>query len=84
MLTIYHRALELYGEPREGALTAAREALLSAEGRLDYAGSACKGDLWLGALAQAIAEYMSLSGPWHEETGEYAGIGGYTIRANGE
>jgi hypothetical protein len=29
-------------------------------------------------FAQAIAEYLSLSGPWNEETGEHAGEGGYT------
>ena len=54
---------------REKTESEAWNALLSAEGRKDTIGL-------FSPLAQAVAEYMSLSGPWNEDDGEYAGEGG--------
>ncbi len=74
-LSVLNRALDLYGESRETTPTNARAALISAESRIDV-----HADFpGITPLAQAVAEYMSLSGPWHEETGEYAGENGYAI-----
>lgn len=60
-LSVYNRALELYGEPPEADTATASAALLSAEGRKDYVPE------WpgIGALGQAIAEHMA-SGEGYE------------------
>ena len=71
-LSVLNRALDLYGEPRERTATHAWDALNSAEGRKDVAGP-------YTPLAQAIADYMSLAGPWAEDGGEYAGQSGYQV-----
>ena len=68
-LSVLNRALDLYTVDREKTESAAWYALLSAEGRKDTIGL-------FSPLAQAVAEYMSLSGPWNEDDGEYAGEGG--------
>ena len=36
-----------------------------------------------GGLEKAIHEYMTLSGPFDETDGEFAGVGGYTVTTNG-
>lgn len=71
-LSILNRALDLYNEPRESSSTEAWTALKSAEGRIH-----CRGPL--SPFAQALAEYISLSGPWSEDGGEYEGENGYRI-----
>ena len=68
-LSVLNRALDLYTVDREKTESEAWNALLSAEGRKDTIGL-------FSPLAQAVAEYMSLSGPWNEDDGEYAGEGG--------
>jgi hypothetical protein len=54
-LSVYNRALEIYGQPPETEKRHAITALLSAEGRIDitpdYPG--------ITAFAQAVAEHMS-------------------------
>ena len=73
-LSVYNRALELYNESPEATAADASKALSSTQSRKsvepDFQG--------VTPFAQAIAEYLSLSGPWNEETGEHAGEGGYT------
>lgn len=71
-LSVLNRALDLFNVDREKTATAAWTALLSAEQGKDIAGL-------YTPLAQAIAEYMSLTGPWSEEDGEYAGENGYQV-----
>ena len=71
-LSVLNRALEIYGVEEEDTLLAARTALLSAEGRKDVTGP-------YSPLAQAVAEYMSLTGPWGEDTGERLGESGYQL-----
>jgi hypothetical protein len=76
-IEIYWRALDLYGVPRETTVAACVEALRSAEATLEV-----KPELpGIAPFAQAIAEYMSLSGPFAEEGGEFAGVNGYETRA---
>jgi hypothetical protein len=71
-LSVLNRALELFGCDPEPDTQRAWIALRSAEGRKDVYGQ-------LTPFAQALAEYISLSGPWNEDTGEYAGQGGHQI-----
>jgi hypothetical protein len=71
-LSILNRALDLFGEPREETAEAAVSALGSAVNRKDVTGP-------FTPLAQAVAEYMSLSGPWSADGGEYAGQAGYSL-----
>ncbi len=74
-LSVLNRALDLYNVDREKTATHAWNALGSADGRIDVTP-----DLpGISPLAQAVAEYMSLSGPWNEEDGEYAGENGYQV-----
>lgn len=65
-LSVYNRALELYGRERERTLIVAKSALRSARRGIaiesQYPG--------ITPFAQAIAEYLSSSGPW-AEGGEY-------------
>jgi hypothetical protein len=74
-LDVFNRALEIYGEPPEATGQAAMTALTSAESRkdihADFPG--------ISPFAQAVAEYMSLSGPWAEDGGTLSGAGGYEI-----
>ena len=62
-LSVFNRALELYGEEPETSLPAAMSALQSAESRKDLMAE------WPGitAIGQAMAEYMSGAGPWWHE-----------------
>jgi hypothetical protein len=71
-LSVLNRALDLFGQPAEKTHAHAFEALNSAQGRIDVDGP-------YTPLAQAVAEYMSLSGPWSEDGGEHAGQSGYAI-----
>ena len=71
-LSVLNRALDLYHVEREPTATRAWDALESAGGRKDAAGP-------YTPLAQAIAEYMSLCGPWSEDDGEHAGESGYLV-----
>jgi hypothetical protein len=71
-LNVYNRALEIFGEPAETNIQDAIRALGSAESRMD---SPCRP---LTPLALALAEYMSLSGPW-SEGGEHDGECGYSL-----
>lgn len=75
-LSVFNRALELYGADRELTIPSAMDALMEAyntkDVRPDFPG--------ISPLAQSVAEYMSLSGPWAENDGEYAGEGGYQFR----
>ncbi len=71
-LSVLNRALDLYGVEREATANRAWDALTSAEGRKDAPGP-------YTPLAQAVAEYMSLVGPWSEGGGEHAGESGYQI-----
>lgn len=74
-IEIYWRALDLFGEARRETVEACRNALMSAESRksitTDFDG--------IRPFAQAVAEYLSLSGPFNEEDGEFAGTNGYTL-----
>ena len=74
-LSVLNRALDLYNVPRETTLDMANSALVSAEGRKDIAPDFPG----ISPLAQAVAEYMSGSGPWSEDGGEYEGQNGYRI-----
>jgi hypothetical protein len=74
-LEVLNRTLDLYGEPRETTTKAALAAIISAEARLNVT-PAFEGIL---PFAQAIAEYMSLSGPFNEIDGEFAGVNGYKL-----
>lgn len=78
-IEVYWRALDLFGEEREDTIGACADALHSAEGRKDH-----RSDIpGITPFAQAIAEYMSVSGPFDEESGEFAGVNGYSLgRAN--
>jgi hypothetical protein len=69
-LSVLNRALDLFGQPAEKTHAHAFSALNSAQGRISVDGP-------YTPLAQAIAEYMSLTGPWAEDGGEYAGQSGY-------
>ena len=76
---IYWRALDLYGEPREEKIGGCFRSLLSAQGRKDI-----KTDFpGIEPFAQATAEYMSLSGPFAEDGGEFAGVNGYNVSSEG-
>ena len=76
-LSIVNRVLELYREPGEPNLAAALDALASAESRKDV-----RADVpGITPFAQAVAEYLSLSGPWAPD-GEYSGQGGYAVEPN--
>lgn len=74
-LSVINRALDLYSVPREENVVFAWEALKLAKFTKDihpdYPG--------ITPFAQAIAEYLSLSGPWSEDDGEYAGQNGFTV-----
>ncbi len=54
-ISVYNRALELYGEEPEDTIERARHCLLSAEGRKDITPEL----LGITAFAQAVAEHMS-------------------------
>lgn len=74
-IEVYWRALDLYGVPR-GATPATCRALLDrAEGSKDVHPD----HPGIAPLAQAVAEYMSLSGAFGEDGGEFAGVSGYSI-----
>ena len=68
-LSVLNRALDLYTVDREKTESAAWNALVTAQCQKDVTGP-------FTPFAQAVAEYMSLSGPWNEDDGEYAGEGG--------
>lgn len=54
-LTVYNRALEIYGEPPEDNVEHAQTALLRAEGRKDIAPDFPG----IAPFAQALAEHLS-------------------------
>jgi hypothetical protein len=74
-LSVLNRALELYNTEAEATATLAWDALQRAQARKDvtpdFAG--------ITPLAQAVAEYMSLSGPWAGDGGAHAGQNGFLI-----
>jgi len=74
-LEIFNRALDLYGVERETTIDNAHAVLMSAQSRLDPK----DGLPGIAPFAQAVAEYMSLCGPFREDGGEFAGINGYLI-----
>ena len=71
-LSVLNRALELFGQPSEETTRAAWIALQSAESRISTDGP-------YTPFAQALAEYMSLTGPWSEEDGDHAGESGFAV-----
>ena len=71
-LSVLNRALEIFGQVHEATAAHAWAALRSADGRISVDGP-------YTPLAQAVAEYMSLSGPWAEDGGEHAGESGYAV-----
>jgi hypothetical protein len=74
-LSVLNRTLELFEEPRETDSVSAWRAIHSAEARKDV-----RPDFpGISTFAQAVAEYLSLSGPWREEGGEYSGESGVDI-----
>lgn len=76
-LSVYNRALDLYGEEPQETLDAARRALSSAEGRVDGYDAFADGTP-VTPFARAVAEYLSSSGPWGEE-GECADESGWML-----
>ncbi|MDA8232757.1 MAG: hypothetical protein M0006_15610 [Magnetospirillum sp.] len=76
-------ALDHMGQERPDNPADARDVLLSAEGRCDYdppvvkQGPTVHGTLT--AFGLALAQYVSLSGPFNEDDGEFAGINGYEV-----
>lgn len=72
-LTVINEALRWYGEPPATERRAGFEALTSAESRMDLRDRPPGG---LSPLSFALAQYLNLSGPWDEETGEHAGESG--------
>lgn len=74
-LNVINRALDLYNVPRESDVTAAFRALRRAEGSKDVVADFPG----ISPFGQAIAEYLSLSGPWAEDGGEFAGEGGIEV-----
>jgi hypothetical protein len=74
-IQIYWRALDLFGQERHDTTEACKEALNSAVARIsvtpDFAG--------ISPFAQAVAEYLSLSGAFAEDGGEFAGVNGYVL-----
>lgn len=81
---IYLVALDLMGQPRPADPRDASRAYDSAASRVDYEPIlASQGDgplIPLTAFAAAVAMYLSGSGPFDEEHGEFAGLGGCEIR----
>ncbi len=80
---VYLVALDLMGQPRPVDPRDACRAHDSAASRVDYEpilASQGEGPLIpLTAFAAALAMYLSLSGPFDEEHGEFAGLGGCEI-----
>jgi len=75
-LEIYNRALDLYGVERETTVKSALAALMSAQERKDVTPDFPG----ITPFAQALAEYISLSGPFAEDGGEFAGCNGYCLK----
>ena len=73
-LSVLNEALRWYGEPPCMTPAAAMTAIAFAESRVDLA-ERPPGDL--SPLAFALAQYMSLAGPWAEDGGEHAGESGW-------
>lgn len=67
-LSILNRALDLYGQGEEENTKEAWDALNSAQGRIDVHCPSIDGAR-ITPFAQAVAEYLSCSGPWDTETG---------------
>lgn len=65
-LSVYNRALELYGQPPEADVVAASIALVSAENRIDYVPD----HPGMSALAQAVAEHISSGDGYKVTVGE--------------
>lgn len=80
-LSVINRALEIYGEPAEDDARAAWSSLMSAESRIDLREKAHINGNRISPFAQAVAEYISLSGPWDEDHGCHAGENGYRVVA---
>jgi hypothetical protein len=79
-LSVINRALELYNEDAESDLDTARDALWSAQQRKDVISPAliiAGRRVGVTPFAAALAEYLSLAGPWDEKTGEHAGESGF-------
>lgn len=80
---VYLVALDLMGQDRPADPADARDALLSAENRCDYEpvhvtqGQSLHNTV--SAFGAAVALYLSLSGPFDEGDGEFAGLGGYIL-----
>jgi hypothetical protein len=71
-LSVLNRALELLHQDQNDTPARALDALLSAESRIDRSGQ-------YTAFAQALAEYISMRGPWADGE-EYEGECGYEMR----
>jgi len=76
---IYLVALDLMGQDRPADPAEAAAVLRSAEGRCDYHQPRIGGTP-LTAFGAALAMYVSLSGPFAEDGGEFAGINGYSVQ----
>lgn len=79
-IQVYWRALDLFNQDRPSTILECRAALDSAQSRISVA-TDFEG---ITPFAQAVAEYLSLSGPFFEGTGdddagEFAGISGYLV-----
>lgn len=81
---VYLVALDLMGVDRPSVPTDAAAAYDSAAARVDHQPiEARQNGRSLGALSAfglALAQYVSLSGPFAEDGGEFAGISGYEVR----
>jgi hypothetical protein len=81
---VYLVALDFMGQPRPANPAHACAALLSAEARCEYEPlSLNRGagrPIPITAFAAALACYVSLSGPFSEEDGEFAGLNGWIER----
>ena len=76
---VYLVALDLMGIERPIDLTDVADTLRSAEGRCDYHQPRVDGTP-LTAFGAALAMYVSLSGPFAEDGGEFAGVNGYSVQ----
>ena len=80
---VYLVALDLMGQDRPANPADAKEVLASAESRVDYSAISIDSGARkspINAFSAALAMYMSLSGPFAEDDGEFAGMGGFTVQ----
>lgn len=82
---VYLAALDHMGADRPADPADARAAYESAASRLDYQSIEARQDGraqgHISAFGLALAQYVSLSGPFCEDGGEFAGINGYVVVA---